>query len=172
MAVDAYLKWQPAFAAHYVGYLQNAMKGQPLWLASWFNFWLRLVIQHTGFFVLGTRLIETAIAIGLLLGFARRITYIAGALFSLLIWSTAEGFGGLTPPGATNLGPALVYALIFVALALFERILGSTPYSLTIISAAASRDGDRWSNGHLDRFGNGHRRRWIWTINLRPSEPL
>src|ERR1700693_2800507 len=74
MAVDASLKWQPAFAAHYVGYLQNAMKGQPLWLAPWFNFWLRIVIQHTTFFVLATRLIETAIAIGLFLGLARRVT--------------------------------------------------------------------------------------------------
>jgi nitrite reductase (NO-forming) len=27
MAVDAYLKWQPAFASHYVGYLQNAANG-------------------------------------------------------------------------------------------------------------------------------------------------
>jgi nitrite reductase (NO-forming) len=130
MAIDAYLKWQPAFAAHYVGYLQNAMKGQPLWLAPWFNFWLRIVIQNTSFFVLATRLIESAIAIGLLLGLARRITYIAGALFSLLIWSTAEGFGGPYTSGATNLGPALVYALVFVAVALFERLLGSTPYSL------------------------------------------
>ena len=130
MAIDAYLKWQPAFAAHYVGYLQNAIKGQPLWLAPWFNFWLRIVIQHTTFFVLATRLIETAIAVGLLLGLARRITYIGGALFSLLIWSTAEGFGGPYTSGATNLGPALVYALVFVAIALFERVLGSTPYSL------------------------------------------
>lgn len=130
MAVDAYLKWQPAFAARYVGYLQNALKGQPLWLAPWFNFWLRIVIQHTTFFILATRLIETGIAIGLLLGLARRITYIGGALFSLLIWSTAEGFGGPYTSGATNLGPALVYALVFVAIALFERLLSSTPYSL------------------------------------------
>lgn len=130
MAIDAWLKWRPAFAAHYVGYLQNAMNGQPRWLAAWYNFWLRIVIQHTSFFVLATRLIETAIAIGLLLGLARRITYIAGALFSLLIWSTAEGFGGPYTSGATNLGPALMYALVFVAIALFERLLGSTPYSL------------------------------------------
>jgi nitrite reductase (NO-forming) len=130
MAVDAYLKWRPAFAAHYVGYLQNAMKGQSFWLMPWFTLWLRLVIQHTDFFILATRLIETAIAIGLLLGLARRITYIAGVLFSLLIWSTAEGFGGPYTTGATNLGPALVYALVFAALALFERVLGSTPYSL------------------------------------------
>ena len=41
--------------------------------------------MHTPFFISATRLIETAIAIGLLLRFSRRrITYFAGALFSLL----------------------------------------------------------------------------------------
>jgi nitrite reductase (NO-forming) len=130
IAIDAYLKWQPGFAAHYVGYLQNAANGQPPWLAPWFNLWLHLVTPRSGFFILATRLIETAIAIGLLFGLARRVTYIVGALFSLLIWSTAEGFGGPYTSGATNLGPALIYALIFVAMALFERLLGPTPYSL------------------------------------------
>jgi nitrite reductase (NO-forming) len=130
IAIDAYLKWRPGFAAHYAGYLQNAAKGQPAWLAPWFNFWLRIVSNHTAFFIGATRLIETAIALGLLLGFARRVTYIAGALFSLLIWSTAEGFGGPYTSGATNLGPALIYALMFVAVALFERLLGNTPYSV------------------------------------------
>jgi nitrite reductase (NO-forming) len=108
MAIDAYLKWQPGFAAHYVGYLQNAANAQPQWLQPWFHMWLRLVTMHTPFFISATRLIETAIALGLLLGFARRITYFAGALFSLLIWSTAEGFGPYTS-GATNVSPALVY---------------------------------------------------------------
>ncbi len=94
MAIDAYLKWQPGFAAHYLGYLQNAANGQPYWVQPWFHFWLRLVTVHTAFFITATRLIETAVALGLLLGLARRFTYFAGALFSLLIWSTAEGFGG------------------------------------------------------------------------------
>ena len=130
LAIDAYLKWQPGFAAHYVGYLQNAANGQPHWLEPWFHMWLRLVTMHTAFFISATRLIETAIAIGLLLGLARRITYFAGALFSLLIWSTAEGFGGPYTSGATNVGPALVYALVFIAAALFEHLLGPNPYSL------------------------------------------
>ncbi len=130
MAVDAYLKWQPSFAAHYVGYLQNAAKAQPDWLASWFNFWLRIVPPNADFFISATRIIETTIAVGLLLGLARRFTYSLGAIFSLLIWATAEGFGGPYTAGATNLGPALVYALVFIVLILFARILGSTPYSL------------------------------------------
>ncbi len=130
MAVDAWLKWQPSFAAHYVGYLQNAAKAQPDWLSPWFNFWLRIVPPNADLFISATRVIETAIAIGLLLGLARRFTYSLGAVFSLLIWATAEGFGGPYTAGATNLGPALVYALVFIALILFARILGSTPYSL------------------------------------------
>jgi nitrite reductase (NO-forming) len=130
MAIDAYLKWQPGFAAHYVGYLQNAANGQPQWLQPWFHMWLRLVTMYTPFFISATRLIETAIALGLLLGFARRITYFAGALFSLLIWSTAEGFGGPYTSGATNVGPALVYVLVFITAALFEHLLGPNPYSV------------------------------------------
>src|SRR5256885_102549 len=49
MAIDAWLKWQPGFAAHYVGYLQNAANGQPHWLQGWFHMWLRLVTMHTDF---------------------------------------------------------------------------------------------------------------------------
>ncbi|MGH7996128.1 MAG: multicopper oxidase domain-containing protein, partial [Opitutaceae bacterium] len=130
MAVDAYLKWQPGFADHYVGYLQNASRAQPGWLEPWFNGWLLLVQGHVAAFVTATRLIESALALGLLLGFARRLTYWGGALFSLLIWSTAEGFGGPYTAGATNIGPALIYMLLFVSLAIFARVLGGTPYSL------------------------------------------
>lgn len=129
-AIDAYLTWRPEFAAHYVGYLQNALQGQPSWLAPWFNLWIGLVTPATGLFVWLTRIIETLIAIGLLFGLARKWVYIVGGLFSLLLWSTAEGFGGPYATGASNLGPALVYVLLFAALLLFERLIGRTPYSV------------------------------------------
>jgi hypothetical protein len=48
VAVDAWLKWQPGFAAHYVGYLQNGANGQPRFLASWFRWWLDLVTEGIG----------------------------------------------------------------------------------------------------------------------------
>jgi nitrite reductase (NO-forming) len=129
-AVDAYLTWRSAFAAHFVGYLQNASHGQPAWLQPWFAFWLGLVTPGAGFFIFLTRSLETLIALGLLLGLARRWLYVVGGLFSLLIWSTAEGFGGPYAAGAANLGPALLYVLVFVALGVFDRTLGRTPYSL------------------------------------------
>ncbi len=129
-AVDAYLAWRPAFAAHYVGYLHNASQGQPGYLQGWFGMWLALVTPASGVFVMLTRLLETAIAIGLLAGLARRWTYFVGALFSLLLWSTAEGFSGPYVVGAANLGPALAYVLVFAALWMCDRAVGRSPYSV------------------------------------------
>lgn len=129
-AIDAFLTWRPEFAAHYVGYLQNATQGQPQWLLPWFNLWIAIVTPNAAIFIWLTRIIETLIAIGLLFGLARKWVFIVGGLFSLLLWSTAEGFGGPYTTGASNLGPALVYVLLFAALLLFERLVGRSPYSL------------------------------------------
>jgi nitrite reductase (NO-forming) len=129
-AIDAFFTWRPAFAVHYVGYLQNAAQNQPPWLQPWFTLWLSLVSSHSDLFVWLTRLVETAIALGLLFGVARKWVYVLGICFSLVIWSTAEGFGGPYVVGAANLGPALAYVLVFAALLVFDRLEGKTPYSL------------------------------------------
>lgn len=129
-AVDAYLAWRPEFAAHYFGYLQNASNGQPSWLKWWFATWLTVVAAATPFFVWLTRLVETLLAAALLSGFARKTTYRVGALFSLLVWATGEGFSGPYVLGAANLGPALVYVLVFGALLLCDRVAGRTRYSV------------------------------------------
>ena len=92
--VSAALTFSPDFARHYVGYLHNAATGQPAWSAWWFQLWIGLVTPHAGLFVWGTRIAESLLALALLLGFARKITYIVGLLFSLLIWSTAEVSAG------------------------------------------------------------------------------
>ncbi|MEO7112223.1 MAG: multicopper oxidase domain-containing protein, partial [Polyangiaceae bacterium] len=129
-AVDAYLAWRPAFAAHYVGYLHNASQGQPGYLHGWFAMWIAIVTPATGVFVLLTRILETVIAVGLLAGLGRRWIYFVGALFSLLLWSTAEGFSGPYVIGAANLGPSLAYVLVFAALWMCDRVIGRTPYSV------------------------------------------
>ncbi len=129
-AIDAYLKWRPEFAAHLLGYLQNASHGQPLWLGPWFSFWINLVRPMPDVFAWLTRIIETAIAIGLLLGLARKWIYVLGAVYSLLLWATGEGFGGPYTAGASDIGPALIYVLVFITLIILDRIQGQTPYSL------------------------------------------
>ncbi len=115
-AVDAYLKWQPAFLRGYVGYLHDAAQGQPAWLSPWFSLWLRVIGHAPLLFAYATAGLETLTALGLILGLARKAGYTVAAVFSLLIWSTAEGFGGPYTAGATDVGTGIVYAVVFAAL--------------------------------------------------------
>ena len=129
-ALSAALTWSPDFAAHYVGYLHNAAQGQPGWSAGWFHLWIAVVTPNAGLFIWATRIIESALAFALITGLGRRTLYVLGALFSLLVWSTAEGFGGPYSVGATNTGTAISYVLIFVALIGLDYRAGRSPYSL------------------------------------------
>ncbi|HJU26186.1 MAG TPA: multicopper oxidase domain-containing protein [Rhodanobacteraceae bacterium] len=129
-AVGAALTFSPDFAVHYVGYLHNAAQGQPAWSAWWFNLWIAMVTPHVPLFVWLTRIIESLLALALLVGFARKTVYVLGALFSLLVWSTAEGFGGPYTVGATNMGAAITYVLIFIALIGINARGGRSPYSV------------------------------------------
>lgn len=52
----------------------------------------------------------------MVLGVARKLVYAGGIFYSLMVWSTAGGFGGPYVPGTTDIGPAVVYALVFCAL--------------------------------------------------------
>ncbi len=136
-AADAYLKWQPDFMSGFLGLLTDAAKGQPSWLGPWFEGWIRLIsISPTGFAYL-TAIIETLTALALILGFARRPAYLGGLAFSLLVWGTAEGFGGPYTAASTDVGAGIVYALLFVALYLLEASVG--PSSLSVDSAVGRR---------------------------------
>lgn len=109
-SIDAFFKWQPAFQKRYLDILVGAVKDQPWFLKSWFDTWIILISSQTQFFIYATVVTETYIAVALLFGFAKRFTYILALVFSLLIWSTAEGFGGPYTAGATDIGTGIVYA--------------------------------------------------------------
>jgi thiosulfate dehydrogenase (quinone) large subunit len=59
---------------------------------------------------------ETAIAIALIVGAFTNLTALVGVLLSVVIWSTAEGFGGPYDAGSTDVGTAIIYPLVFVGL--------------------------------------------------------
>jgi nitrite reductase (NO-forming) len=65
----------------------------------------------------------------LIAGFARKTTYIAAIVFSLLIWSTAEGFGGPYTSGASGIGTAIIYAVVFAGLLALSYYAGPARYS-------------------------------------------
>ena len=94
-AFDAYWKWQPFFLTHAITFLQQAQDGQPAWIVAYIG-WFLPIIDRIGPLVFGVfaAVMETAIALSLLTGWCLRWMLWAGALYSLGLWTTAEGWGG------------------------------------------------------------------------------
>lgn len=116
--VDAYFKWQPAFISGFKGMVGQNIAHQPQFIQAWISFWLYIISFNAHHFAIFTAITETVIAIGLLFGiFTRYIIYL-GIIFSLLIWTTAEGFGGAYNASSTDIGTAIIYTFVFIALLL------------------------------------------------------
>lgn len=88
------MKWTAHFRNNYIDHLQEGSGGRPGWLDPWFRFWVDLQSPAPHFWASLVAIIETVIALAVLIGSARKLTYTAALVFSLLIWTTAEGFGG------------------------------------------------------------------------------
>jgi uncharacterized membrane protein YphA (DoxX/SURF4 family) len=121
-AVDAALKWQPAFRANFGRIVAGVGDGQPSFLGWWFRLWQLVVAgDRAPIFALLTATTETYLACALIAGFARRITYTIGFAYGLFVWSVAEGFGGPYVPGtSTDVGAAIIYSLVFLVLLLVD----------------------------------------------------
>jgi len=114
--VDAWFKWQPDFVNNFTTYLSGAQAGQPWPIHHWIVFWTNTVGVDPTVFAYATAVGETAIAIALIVGAFTNLTSVVGVLLSLIIWSTAEGFGGPYHPGSTDIGAAIIYPLVFAGL--------------------------------------------------------
>jgi uncharacterized membrane protein YphA (DoxX/SURF4 family) len=127
--IDAILKWLPGFRSDYMNVIMGQAQGQPGWLKPWFDFWINLQHPRAMFFAYLVAAVETLIAVALIAGFARKVTYISAATFSLLIWATAEGFGGPYTSGAADIGTAIIYAVVFLGLLALSAYAGTARYS-------------------------------------------
>jgi hypothetical protein len=116
--IDATLKWLPGFRDNYLMMIQASAQGQPAWLLPFFHVWARAVAPAPGLFATLTAVAETAICLSLLLGITQRAGFIVGTALGLLIWAVGEGFGGPYTSGATDIGCAIMYSVLFAALLL------------------------------------------------------
>ncbi|MCL4517711.1 MAG: hypothetical protein M1587_00775 [Thaumarchaeota archaeon] len=67
------------------------------------------------------------IAVFVITGLLTNLASAVGIVFSFLIWSTAEGFGGIfMQGGATDIGPSPLYMALFAGLmiTMAGRLLG------------------------------------------------
>jgi nitrite reductase (NO-forming) len=46
------------------------------------------------------------------------------------VWVTADGFGGPYSASSTDVGPAIIYSVVFLALLVVNARSGTSPYSL------------------------------------------
>jgi nitrite reductase (NO-forming) len=127
--IDATLKWLPGFRASYMSTIMGEAQGQPGWLQPWFNFWIRVQHLDAMFLAYLVAVAETLIALALIAGFARKLTYLSAIAFSLLIWATAEGFGGPYTSGASDIGTAIIYAVVFAGLLTLSYYAGPARFS-------------------------------------------
>jgi uncharacterized membrane protein YphA (DoxX/SURF4 family) len=128
--IDAVLKWLPGFRSSYMDTIMGISAGQPGWLKPWFTFWINLQHPNAAFFAYLVAVVETLIAVALIAGFARKITYLSAIAFSVLIWATAEGFGGPYTSGASDIGTAVIYAVVFAGLLTLSAYAGPARYSV------------------------------------------
>jgi uncharacterized membrane protein YphA (DoxX/SURF4 family) len=128
--IDATLKWLPGFKDTYMSTIMGIRDGQPQGLRWWFDFWVNLQHPATTFFWALVATTETLIALALIFGFARKLTYIAAAGFSLIIWATVEGFGGPYTSGASDIGTAVIYAVVFLGLLALNYYAGPSRLSV------------------------------------------
>lgn len=128
--IDAFFKWHTTFRNGFLDLIKSAADGQPNWLHGWFNFWINLTSHNPHAFAVFVAIIESLIAIALIFGIARRTTYLLAAVFSLLIWSVAEGFGGPYSIASTDIGAGIIYAVVFLSLYGLDKLARQSSWSL------------------------------------------
>ncbi len=131
--INGTLKFQPSMIQAFPQLIQAAGQGQPTWLMPWFTFWFNIVSQNPAFWVYFIGITELLVGIALVLGFGRKFTYLVGMIYSLVLWSVPEGFGGPYGPASTDIGTAIIYAFVFLALILINTEFGTSKYSLDSI---------------------------------------
>src|SRR5277367_4113018 len=128
--IDAVLKWLPGFRSGYMSSIKGAGMGQPGWLQWWFHLWINMQNPAPTFFAYLVAVLETLVALAVIFGFARKVSYIAAAVFSVVIWAAAEGFGGPYASGSSDIGTAIIYALVFMCLLTLAAYTGTDRYSV------------------------------------------
>ena len=127
--VDGYLKFLGS-PSDYAKMIQSAADGQPAWLQPWFSMWYSLVSSNPTFFVYSIGIGEIALALALVFGFMRKVSYISGIVLSLVIWTVPEGFGGPYGSGSSDIGTGIVYSFVFLLLLVINASFGPSKYSI------------------------------------------
>jgi thiosulfate dehydrogenase [quinone] large subunit len=125
--IDAIFKWMPGFIQGQTlpDELGGAAKVQIPVIHEWMQLWNTIGLADPPAFAAFIGVLETLVAVALILGAFSNVAFIGSAILSLGIWTGAEGMHlPWFTPGQTDLGPSVGY--IFASLGLFFAAAGST----------------------------------------------
>jgi uncharacterized membrane protein YphA (DoxX/SURF4 family) len=128
--IDGFFKWRPGFHKEFVDMVNSSGQGQPSWLHWFYRLTHDVITPHPHVWAYGVATLETLVGFALIFGFARKITYIVAAITGLAIWAVAEGFGGPYNSGSTDIGAAVMYTVVALALLAFNYEAGPSRYSV------------------------------------------
>ena len=139
--IDGTMKFVWLAPSDVINLVQTAGQGQPAWLAPWYNFWVSTIGSNPSLMLYGVGLWELILGFTLVFGLMRKLSYLSGILLSLLIYSIVEGFGGPYGPGSTDIGAAIIYVFVYVALIAMESTAASNKWTL---DSVIERSGRAW----------------------------
>jgi uncharacterized membrane protein YphA (DoxX/SURF4 family) len=110
-AIDVVFKWLPGFVHGQTldDELGAASTSHPPVIHQWIALWHTIGTANPGLFAVLVGIVETVIAVCVLLGAFSNAVFIGGAIYAFGIWSAAEAFGLPWSSGVTDLGPSALY---------------------------------------------------------------
>jgi thiosulfate dehydrogenase (quinone) large subunit len=127
---EASLKLQPGFAENFNQLVAQGAAQQPAWTQAWFHFWITMTGINPVLCAYIVIIAELGLAVTLILGLMRKVSYFGGAIYGMLIWSIPEGFGGPFGPGSTNMGVGIIYTVAFLLLIALDAAHRDNYYTL------------------------------------------
>jgi thiosulfate dehydrogenase (quinone) large subunit len=112
--IDAVFKWMPGFVDGQTlpDELGGADKVQVPVEHQWLQVWNTIGLANPSLFAHAIAVVETVVALLVILGLFTRVALIAATLLALGIWTGAEGMHlPWFTPGQTDLGPSVGYIL-------------------------------------------------------------
>jgi nitrite reductase (NO-forming) len=130
--INGVLKFTSGYTSGFLGDVTTSQSNAPGWLQGWYSFWVTQATGHGTLIVYTVGTLELLLGLALLLGFMRKIAYLAGMVLSLLIWAVPEGFGAPYGPGSgtTDIGTGAIYALAFLGLIVINSTYGPSRFSV------------------------------------------
>lgn len=127
---EAFLAFHYDLAGNIVGVVDAQAAVAPPQLSGWFAFWKGQVTAAPMFYAYLIGILESLLAVCLILGFGRKVGYIGGAVFAIFAWGVGEGFGGLPTTGYSDPGTGIIQAILFLILLSLNATHGTDPFTL------------------------------------------